>query len=68
VQDFVEVRRAYDEWAPTGHGTSIEKDTNGLHHHLSVAGDRHGVPDTGLHTPHIAPHAERPVPGVNEKV
>jgi Amt family ammonium transporter len=70
VQDFVEVRRAYDEWAPTGHGTSIEKniDSNGLHHHISAAGDRHGVPDTSIHTPHLAAHAERPIPGDAEKV
>jgi hypothetical protein len=68
VQDFVEVRRAYDEWAPTGTGTSIEKNTgaNGLHHHITVAGDRHGLPDTDVHSPHIHVQ-ERPSSG-NEKV
>ncbi|KIM32363.1 hypothetical protein M408DRAFT_326958 [Serendipita vermifera MAFF 305830] len=64
VQDFVEVRRAYDEWAPPTNG--VEK--GGLHHQISAAGDRHGVPDTSVHTPHLSPHAERPAPDSTEKV
>ncbi|CAG7854211.1 Ammonium transporter MEP3 [Serendipita indica DSM 11827] len=55
VQDFVEVRRAYDEWAPAA-ATSSQPEKpekfNGTHTPVA-AGDRHGFPDTNVnvHTP-----------------
>ena len=52
----MEVRRAYDEWASPKPGTLSEKNVNGAEnglYHLTVAGDRHGVPDTDIHTPHV---------------
>ncbi|KAG8774801.1 hypothetical protein FRB91_010312 [Serendipita sp. 411] len=62
VQDFVEIRRAFDEWGPVGSTSQPEKPdyNNGMD--LHAAGDRHALPDTSFHSPHPRPETS------NEKV
>ncbi|PVG03017.1 putative ammonium transporter [Serendipita vermifera] len=52
VQDFVEVRRAYDEWANVGTTSFDRKEENGNtpSAHVYAAGDRHALPDRGVHS------------------
>ena len=72
VQDFVEVRRAYDEWAPAT--SSVDRMMEGnILHHLDTVGDRHGVPDMSVHSTRLSPHSSGPytpeqVMNISEKV
>ncbi|CAG8783930.1 16262_t:CDS:1, partial [Acaulospora colombiana] len=55
VQDFVEVRRAYDEWANVGTSSFDRKEDkvengNTPTAHVYAAGDRHALPDRGVHS------------------
>ncbi|KAG8846245.1 hypothetical protein FRB91_000993, partial [Serendipita sp. 411] len=64
AQDFVEIRRTFDEWGLVGStsqpGKLDYKSTNEMEVH--AAGDRHALPDTSFHSLHPRPETS------NEKV